>query len=330
MRGVENGSHEEQRKGPKPAALPIGVLMTYPQGVMSADGRLLKENSSHTDEIARVKAAGVPMDMVRCPYSGIREGKQMHASALRAMNTHWDDIINGLGWVRNLYFQGRNPSQVTLTQAIELTGLAQHATLFGLRRGENPFPMNAVPNDVAGMYRLARGVIGSLTQMPLPPGTVMTPEFITTFAENRRQLIRGDEACAASPRKMSEALSALLYGTDTSPEESNLAEYFPNPSQLRKFTDLVTRQLIHATELRERSTMLRGEMRAADDATKIKLYDKYQHEISGYHRRAIQAHRQANIALGRVNPTTPPEFHEAKMMIPGYIVLQNVGGTLIF
>ena len=319
-----NGENQERFGN---SALSFTEVVGIELDAKSVDGRLLMETAAREKDIKQAKALGIKMDMTTCPYPGIRNGLPMHASAMQAMNASWDDIIRGLGWINRLHFRNQIHKNVTLQDAQTLTNLCLYAPFFVAKRVDNPIPTHAFPVDMAAICKISRGIsatVGTISSSGLP--IAMTPENIMQFAESSGELVRDDVGCAAPPRKMLEALQALLVPGFAS-GESAFSTYIPSTKPFIEYAGVVGRFHDALQELNTTSYDIYDTIESTHKLDiKRKEVSKYRALVSRFHQRAIATHREGNKHLGRPRPTTPPEYDEVASLLS--VQIENLNESL--
>lgn len=315
--------------------LPLSELINTPVDATSRNGRPLFEKGAPQATLDRVHAAGIIMADSVCPFQDSRAGVPMHASAMQAMQTDWNDILNSLGWIHYVYFKGKKPTSVSLKEAEELTLIAQRAPVFAMKRATDPYSIHGeLPDEIAGVFKISRGVMRLLKKSPKDT----TPDGLYTVADTNNLLVIGNEACAASPRRIVQALEALYYGKHSDPTQSKMDSYFPDPNALMLFSKTVgvITQVAFDMQLKlelQKSNLIDISSGPAS-STQLTLFlqqeTQYKRSLHEFNDTCKRIHKLGNFALGR-KVTTPLSLEESNSFLTSVLTdedLQQLEGQI--
>jgi len=154
---------------------------------------------------------------VVCPYPGSRHKheKPMNLSGLRQLRSHWGDVIAGLKYLRGLYPQPA--PHIRYIDLWRICNLGKLLPTFLLYRRSEPIPNGQLPSDVAGVYKVAIGLIHAAQQLAftgLFQGIEKIDEQLDhdqlyAFVEENNLFIGAREVCAGPEALVREVVNVL-------------------------------------------------------------------------------------------------------------------------
>lgn len=161
---------------------------------------------------------GVPMELVECRYSGSRfkHANPMNVSALRQMQEHWDDALEGIAYLRSLYCVPE--PEVTCLDLWRIGELCARLPEFLVYRADSPLHSGIVPAHVAAIFKIAVGLnhatlrfteLNMLTH-PEKLGVAIDVDELYSFIEAQQFLISPHGVCAGPEKLIRRAVRALV------------------------------------------------------------------------------------------------------------------------
>lgn len=198
-----------------PEGIHLSLLMNLEAKFRDAENRLLGENKVpfefHTD---------VPMELVECPYAGSRHKhfKPMNVSALKQINSHWSEILNGFCCLRSFLLSQKTENKITVLDLYKLSIAGYLMPSFLFYRAKDSFVDGELPAFVATIYKASLGLVNAV-QVMLTKRLVLgryseqmqvDAEAFYLFAENEKLFIGPWEVCAGTPNQIKELLKVIL------------------------------------------------------------------------------------------------------------------------
>ncbi|MBL8194044.1 MAG: hypothetical protein JNM06_09675 [Blastocatellia bacterium] len=221
----------------------LSLLMNLEAKFRDAENRLLGENKVpfefHTD---------APMELVECPYVGSRHKhfKPMNISALKQINSHWSEILNGFSCLRSFLLSQKTESKITVLDLYNLSIAGYLMPSYLFYRAKDAFTDGELPAFVATIYKASLGLINAV-QVMLTKRLVLgrynaemqiDAEAFYLFAETEKLFIGPWEVCAGTPNQIKELLKVMLSDKiDKTAQISlidNLSDYFHYITQAEK------------------------------------------------------------------------------------------------
>jgi hypothetical protein len=233
----DQNQKEVKKRLPPPVSIVRDILV---RNETSRNGRPLDERAvmrQYPSSVARFKGS---MDLTPAPYKDSRQGKGMNYSAFEVMAQHWQQITDGFAWIHELHFQGRKPVEISSYEFDDMLQIAEAMPSHAFNRASAPFRrFNDLPDEVADIYKASRGLSAvSYTILKKYQDIPITSDFVYNFANDNGNLIgENQEVCAAPPRSIQLVVDALLSQKNGDPERSSLNSYFPDPENLKQFSD---------------------------------------------------------------------------------------------
>lgn len=161
--------------------------------------------------------AGVEMEMRECPYSGIRHGKLMNASALVQISHYFNPVMAEITAFRR-QAGGKDATWHDILACV-VDQLSRPAIyLLQQRNARGP-----VPAQMAVGHKLAAGFFGVMRslheRLALGDNLPVTAETFLQLMHETGALVGASEACAGSPQMIRKATVALVEGNSGSPLE---------------------------------------------------------------------------------------------------------------
>lgn len=217
----------------------------------TVSGRPVYELSTDSASIQNAVDNGIKFDLQKSKQQGSRKGYDVNISALTDLSSRWQDVLNGLVWLRNNCY-GDDQEDIPIQDAIALCVIANAMPSFLVNRATNTFsPYGEIPDSVGGVFKTTAGLDVALKTLSetIKSQASFNVEKIYTIAENKRLFIENGRACPAPKTMILSAVKALLKGEGGNPDESELGDLFPNTLQLAQFAN------IHARYTEELSTL---------------------------------------------------------------------------
>ena len=195
----------------------------------------------------------VAFEMKKCPYSGARKNHEnlMNISALKQMRNSWEDSLNLIRFIRDLYLENNPKSKLELVDVWKITMYASYLPTFMLYREEQRFLNHCVPASVASVYKMFIGLkspIEKMIQEAFLGETKfenLTPEVIHDYAEKNGSFVGPDEVCGGPENLVIEFLNAFM-NIETPTKENNLFDaILPNKPGFNQFiSSIINIQII--------------------------------------------------------------------------------------
>jgi hypothetical protein len=241
----------------KPAAVSIFTVSAF-RDQTSVDHRLLIETRAEPGLIDKAVSRGAKMDIIPCPYDGLRNGYPMLVSAIEEVHNNKQAVLDGLGYVNLMYFRQKSnqkpPGVVTADQLMGLCETAFGAALYSFHRADNPYQTEGqFPDDFAALVKSVRGIQqGAMHYAALPGNNGRTPVDIERFlmAAERDEVFHGAGTvkygpdgfvCAAPIHTIRATMAALMFRTDSVPEQGRLREYIKDPQKVMRFVQVYSK-----------------------------------------------------------------------------------------
>ncbi len=245
-----NKGERNLRKGPQetaPSRLPppisVFTIVDYTDET-TANGRPLMEGAATDVALERADKTGIDMSTVVCLYPGSRHGGQMNIAAFTEIADHLDEAWNDLAWINEQYFHGTHPSEVKVSELLEMAIVAYAMPSFAFNKASRPFRRyRHLPNNIGNIFKISRGIRGvtrsGISNKLFTPDTIADPENIYQTANDHGslgQVQKDSQVCPAPQGTIMQALTVLTHQTDADPAKSPLERDFPDFDALKTFS----------------------------------------------------------------------------------------------
>ncbi len=187
---------------------------------LDADGRQVGE----ANVFPRPLRLDTPTEWMACPFPGTRymADRPMNTSALKAMRSHWPQMMAALRFIRARFLE-RFPAAAegwTLAHVERLAALVLAVPTYQLvRAGADAAPLHPA---LSSLFRVTDGLRMATHQMmfipvgepALPPETPITAEAIFDYAERNYSFHSETGVCAGPSHMVHEFLDVVLHGEE--------------------------------------------------------------------------------------------------------------------
>jgi len=187
---------------------------------IDADGRQVGE----ANVFPRPLRLNTPTEWMACPFPGTRymADRPMNTSALKAMRTHWPQMMAALRFIRARFLE-RFPAAAqgwTLAHVERLAALVLAVPTYRLvRAGADASPLHPA---LSSLFRVTDGLRMATHQMMfipvgepvLSPESPITAEAIFDYAERNYSFHSETGVCAGPSHMVREFLDAVLHGEE--------------------------------------------------------------------------------------------------------------------
>jgi hypothetical protein len=236
-------THELTGRALEPGYLELVVpVFRVAHIALDAEGRQVGE----ANVFPRPLRVDVPTRWRTCIYPGSRylDDKPMNVSALKAMRSHWPQVMASLMRIRQAYFR-RFPAArggLTLGDIERLSTLVLAVPTYQLVRAQHRVANGALHPVLSAMFRVTDGLRMTTHQMlfvpvaeaTLSPDTMLTAGEIHAYAERNASFHSAQGVCAGPSLMIDQFLRVLVEGADT----GNFAAVTLDPAVEQALADL--------------------------------------------------------------------------------------------
>ncbi|MEQ1899934.1 MAG: hypothetical protein ABL866_04295 [Devosia sp.] len=187
---------------------------------LDADGRQVGE----ANVFPRALRMDAPTEWMTCPFPGTRydSDRPMNTTALKAMRSHWDEMMAALKFIR-ARFLARFPEAAagwTLAHVERLASLVLSVPTYQLvKANRSPDPLHPT---LSSLFRVTDGLRMATHQMmfvpvgeaALPPHAPVSARQIFDYAERNYSFHSETGVCAGPSHMIVEFIETLLHGED--------------------------------------------------------------------------------------------------------------------
>ena len=214
-------------------------LRLPPEVLLDIEGRPLLERAAP----ANVQL-GVTTELVECRYSGSRfkHPGPMNISALRQLQVHWADAVEGLSYLRSLY-----PLPTTCVRYVDLWRIGQFGAAlpsFLSYRKDAPFANGTLPAHVAAIFKIVMGMNHAVLRLaeinilrsPDKSALAVNPDELYSFIEQQQLLISPVGVCAGPEKLIRQAITGLIEELPIVCSNNKTASLIPDSPSFLKYS----------------------------------------------------------------------------------------------
>jgi len=185
----------------------------------------------------------IPFEMKKCPYPGTRKNhkKPMNVSALKQMRASWNESLNVIRLIRDLYLEQNPKNKLELVDVWKITIYASYLPTFMLYKKENRFLNHCVPSVIASVYKMFIGLKTPVERMIQEEFVGeskfdnITSKIIHDYAEENGSFVGPDEVCGGPENLVVEFLEAFMDLSIPSKENKLFNSILPNKNNFHHF-----------------------------------------------------------------------------------------------